>query len=149
MTKEELAAAITGSEYPFTLPKDLKRAARAADLVVIYGASDDLMECEGAIDHELGAGEETAILLTPVGLFNEQACAEQCCFFLEAKALAEKRGGVVTAHWDTDGYSWTYTTAIPHATFEIVEEGLPYCRGIVFALSDVAPAADSGLPECP
>jgi hypothetical protein len=31
-------------------------------------------------------------------------------------------------------YSWTFSTNIPHETFEIAEDGGPFCRGIVFAL---------------
>jgi hypothetical protein len=40
--------------------------------------------------------------------------------------------------WAEEGdYSWTYATEIPHATFEVIEDDGPYCRGIVFALADV------------
>jgi hypothetical protein len=57
--------------------------------------------------------------------------------------LAARLGGRKTARkieavWAEDGYSWTYRTDIPHATFEITEDGEPYCRGIVFALADLA-----------
>lgn len=35
-------------------------------------------------------------------------------------------------------YSWTFKTKIHHSTFEVMEDGKPYCRGLVFALADVA-----------
>ena len=37
------------------------------------------------------------------------------------------------------GYTWIYKTDIPHETFEIVEDGEPYCRGIVFNIGDIPP----------
>jgi hypothetical protein len=43
MTKEELAAQITGREYPFELLPAEKRIAKDSGLIVIYGASDDLV----------------------------------------------------------------------------------------------------------
>ena len=32
---------------------------------------------------------------------------------------------------------WDFKTAIPHETFEVYDEGILYCRGVVFALADV------------
>lgn len=34
-------------------------------------------------------------------------------------------------------FAWTYSTEIPHATFEIIEEGEKFCRGIVFDINDL------------
>lgn len=51
----------------------------------------------------------------------------------------QKSAKSIEALWcKEDGYSWTYKTEIPHATFEVVEDEEPYCRGIVFALADLA-----------
>ena len=33
--------------------------------------------------------------------------------------------------------SWSYLTDIPHKTFDIMEDGEIYCRGIVFSLDDL------------
>jgi hypothetical protein len=33
---------------------------------------------------------------------------------------------------DKDGYYWQYKTDWPHKTFEITEDGEPWCKGIVF-----------------
>ena len=61
---------------------------------------------------------------------DDEAIAE----FVRRKKTARK----IKALWASEGdYSWTYRTDIPHATFEIVEDGAPYCRGIVFALVDL------------
>lgn len=54
----------------------------------------------------------------------------------------KKNAKSIKALWCKEGdYSWTYSTDIPHATFEVVDDGKPYCRGIVFALSDIEPPA--------
>ena len=50
----------------------------------------------------------------------------------------ENGGAVIRAVWEGEpGYSWIISTDVPHETFEIVEDGEPYCRGIVFALADL------------
>ena len=53
---------------------------------------------------------------------------------------AKKDAATVKAVWAPEGenLSWLYRTALPHATFQVNEDGEPYCRGIVFLLSDAA-----------
>lgn len=134
MTKEELAALITGREYrsEMTGPEELQ--AKADGLVVVFGASDDLMEFRGAINNELGAYDGTTAYLTNKGLLTNDCENEECPHF----AAMKKAAATIEALWCAeDGYSWTFKTDIPHTTFEIVEDGEPYCRGIVFVLADV------------
>lgn len=57
---------------------------------------------------------------------------DDCPYYRELKA----RAAIVEAVWDNDGYSWTYKTDIPHETFEVLEDGEKYCRGIVFYLHE-------------
>ena len=137
MTKEDLAALLHGTSYPFDLPHSLASPAREAGLVVVYGASDDLMEFRGAIIDELGACDGSTVLVTRDGLFNDEACLDSCQYFLEAKTLAQQRGRTLEACWEREEYTWTYKTDIPHVTFDILENGEKYCRGIIFALSEV------------
>jgi hypothetical protein len=47
MAKEQLAAILDGSEYPLHINKEIKELLKSAGLVVVYGASDDLMEFDG------------------------------------------------------------------------------------------------------
>jgi hypothetical protein len=134
MTPKTLAEKLNGAEYPFYPDKALMAAAKAAGLVIVYGASDDLMEIDGASHDELGANNGTTAYFTPAGLLVNECEDEDCPHFERLKA----RAATIEALWCAeDGYSWTYRTAIPHETFEIVEDGEPYCRGIVFALKDV------------
>ena len=138
MTKEALAARLDGQASPFEVPKALAAEARRAGLVIVYGASDDLLELRGALEEEIPAYGGTDVLITPDGLWDETSCGERCCHYLAAQVSAEYEGQHLLALWNPgEGYSWQYRTAIPHATFEIVEDGAPYCRGLVFALADV------------
>ena len=138
MNAKELAAKLNGTEYPLYVPKEVAAEAKAAGLVIVYGASDDLMEFAGAVDDELGAYDGTTAHLDANGLLKNDCDNDECPHFEKLKAAA----ATVEALWCKEGdYSWTYKTKIPHETFEIVEDGWPYCRGIVFSLSDVKVAA--------
>lgn len=135
MNATELAAQLNGMQYPVRISKEISKAAKDAGLVIVYGASDDLVEFEGAIRDELGAYNGTTAHLDSTGLLQNDCDNEECPHFEKLKAMA----ATIKAVWDNGtGYSWTYETTIPHATFEVLEEGAPpYCRGIVFALSAV------------
>lgn len=137
LAKESFAQHISGREYPFQLSDSELLQAKAAGLVVVYGASDDLMEFEGAINEELGEPDGKTVIITGDGLFDENACGDECKYFEMARERARKTGATIKAIWAKDDISWQYETDIPHATFEIMENGEMYCRGIVFALADV------------
>lgn len=135
MNKEELAAKLNGREYRNELTTEEAAAAKAAGLVVVYGYSDDNMEFEGAIRDEIGCYEGGTAYLTSAGLLQNDCDDDRCPHF---KRLKEK-AATIEAVWSesSDSPAWTYKTDIPHATFEIIEDGSPFCRGIVFALADV------------
>lgn len=132
---EEFAALLDGREYGNEITDTEASYAKAAGLVVLFGYSDDNMEFRGAIDDEIGCYEGGTAYLTDKGLMRSQ-CNEgdDCPYFM----LAIKTAATIEARWDVDGYSWIYETAIPHATFEIVEGDEKFCRSIVFALADVS-----------
>lgn len=129
MTKEEFASKLNGREYGEEITREEEAQAKASGLVVIFGASDDLMEFRGAIDDEIGAYEGTTAFIAPGGLLQNSSC-DACQYFQKARDEAVK----VEAIWDKDGYSWIYKTDIPHATFDILEGDEKYCRGIVLEL---------------
>jgi len=135
VTCNDLAEKLTGSEYPFDVPDRLQRSAKEDGLVIVFGASDDLMEFRGAINDEIGAYDGTTAYLTSAGLLQSECEDEDCPYFERAKAGA----ATIVAIWGDGEYSWTYATKIPHATFEITDDGGSYCRGIVFSLKDVTP----------
>ena len=56
MPKEQLATELNGIHYPAhrLITKDQIASARAAGLVIVFGASDDLLEFDGAIHDQFG-----------------------------------------------------------------------------------------------
>lgn len=139
MNAKELAAQLNGLQYPVRIPKTLTDAAKAAGLVIVYGASDDLMEFEGAIYDEIGCYDGGTAYVDAKGLLPDRDSIEDDDELKDYFAR-QPNAQPIEALWCQEGeYSWTYKTDIPHETFEVMEDGEPpYCRGIVFALSDLA-----------
>ena len=141
MNAKELAAQLTGREYPLRLSEELVSAAKAAGLVIVYGASDDLMEFDGAIYDEVGA--PITVRINVAGIipdFDQILDRGDTDIKEQLKDYFKREGGgkEITALWCAEpGYSWTYKTDIPHETFEVVEDDEPYCRGIVFSMGNV------------
>lgn len=138
MTKEILASKLNGREYREEITHEECKLAKENGLLVIFGASDDLVEFRGAFDDEDGCCGGT-VRFTRNRIFPDHSdCECQFCGYKEAV----KKSNEVTAVWDQDGYSWQYLTSIPHATFEIVEGDNgdeKYCRGIVISVNDLKP----------
>jgi hypothetical protein len=135
MTKEELAELLHGREYGSEIERHEVKLARENGLVVVFGYSDDVTEFRGAIDDELGSGLHE---FTKAGVFKHE----------DDEEVLEKYGNPVAFNkiksvWnpkDSKGAifaSWAYETEIPHVTFDIVDEGVMYCRGIVFSINDL------------
>lgn len=135
LTKETLAARLNGREYRNEITKDEEAQAKAAGLVVLFGASDDLAELRGAIDDEIGCYGGGEALIVNGALFEFDACDGPCKYAQAAEAEARKSGLSISILWSKDpNYSWIYATKAPHATFDVMEDGEKYCRGIVFEL---------------
>jgi hypothetical protein len=132
ITTKELSARLNGRERRKEMTKEEEAEARAAGLVVVFCASDDLMEFRGAIDDETDCYEGGTAYLTNAGLVHNE-CEDECChYYLEQCDKAQ----TIKAVWGDSGCSWTFQTGIPHHTFDIMEDGDTYCRGIVFALAE-------------
>lgn len=124
VTAKELAARINGCEYGCELAQEDINDARESGLVIVYGASDDLIELSGAMCDEVDVYEGGTIGIMP----GRDALTED-----------DNLDGVSTikALWNVPGTAdWTYETEIPHETFNVYEDGELYCIGIVFALDD-------------
>lgn len=137
MTKEEFAALLNGREYLDEITAEEESQAKANGLLVIFGASDDLMEFRGADHDELSAYQGTIALIDGDGVLPDRNQIENDD---ELKYLFHRQGNAkrVDALWcKEDGYSWTFKTDVPHATFDIVEGDENYCRGIVISISDL------------
>ena len=139
ITKEELAARLNGREYGSEITKDEEKLAKENNLVVVYGASDDLCEFAGATYDEIGCYGGKSINIYKKGIFpdwEEVKDDEE----LAAEYLKNKKKVVRTikAIWcGKEGFNWTYETDIPHVTFEIFDDGEKYARNIIFSLDDL------------
>ena len=136
MNISEFAKMLDGREYGSEITKNEERQAKDLGFVVVYGCSDDIVEFVGTITDEAGCFDGGEIFLDKNGVFEE--CEEQCKYSQTAKSKCH----VIEAIWVKDGYSWVYKTKIPHATFDILEDGEKYCRGIVFEFSSLEVKSD-------
>jgi hypothetical protein len=142
--RDHIAAAISGNEYGKEVSKEVESEAKAAGVVLVFGSSDDLMEFRGAIHDEIDCYDGGTAYLTDAGLLANDCDDDHCPHFERLKSASR----TIEAVWDGDeGYAWTYLTDIPHATFEILDEGTTYCRGIAFLLADAALAACTPAKE--
>lgn len=141
MTPQEFAARLNGREVGQEISPAESKEAAALGLVVVYGYSDDNVELSGAIDDEIGAYDGTTLRVTGLGLLpawpdDGFADEDEAARYFEKKAAGFKE---IEAHWapDEPDCSWAFTTEIPHVTFDVMEDGALFCRGIVFRLVDV------------
>lgn len=133
MTPKEAAAAMDGNEYLNEGTPELFARMKEAGLVAVFGASDDLVEFRGAINDEAGTG---ATPIDGTGIITSKCDCYDCPYFEGIVEGAQ----TIEPEWapdDEPALSWRYKTDIPHETFMILEDGEPFCRGIVFRLADV------------
>lgn len=141
-TRESLAALLNGREYTEEITREEEQAAKISGLLVIFGASDDLMEFRGSIHDEIGAPNREPILFDAKGIIPPW---EQINHNDEDEARAyftrKQNAGVmnVQAIWcdNPDAPAWTYKTDLPHSTFEIKEGDEVFCRGIVIDMTEL------------
>lgn len=133
MDAKLLACALEGEQYPLTLGFATRNDAEKKGLVIVFGASDDTMVFQGAIEDTIDCYEGGIAYLDEKGLLQNKCDDEDCPYFAELK----KKAITIKAVWGQEGYSWTYKTNTPHETFEVLDEDDKYCRGIVFSLKDI------------
>lgn len=144
MTKEELAAKLNGREMRKEITRAEAEEAKKDGLLVIYGYSDDNTEFDGLFSDEVGCYDGGTFLIDKEGVL----CAwfdirgdlneDEARHFLNRKPNAKKIEAVWCAKLPGIGtVSWTYKTDLPHATFDIMEDGEVYCRGIVIDAKDL------------
>lgn len=106
--------------------------------VIVYGASDDLTEFNGAIDDEKGHDGGGKIYLSKDGSIINNDYVEEEKYI---QSEIDNCKNVINAVWckEVEGWkvSWIFETDIPHKTFRIMEDGNIYCIGIVFHISDL------------
>ena len=133
MIEKEIADMLDGHEYGDGIRDDILKYAKEKGAVIVFGVSDDLMEFRGAIYGAIYCCGGGTAYLDKNGLIENKCDSADCPYYIEERT----HGICIEAVWDSEGYSWVYKTAIPHETFEIIEEGEKYCRGIVFSIDKI------------
>lgn len=140
MTKESLAAQLNGIEYPADPHiRNVAADAKAAGLLIVYGASDDLMEFEGAFSDEVGCHDGGTAYLDRKGVLDRSQIDDSDDDAITDFTLRKRSARAVEAVWcpGEPNMSWAYRTDIPHATFDVMEDGEIYCRAIVIDIQDL------------
>lgn len=130
MKIKEFAKSISGKEYGYPqFTKEEIETAQENGWVIVYGASDDLMEFEGCYVDEVGYFDNRTVYIDIDGISIEPICdGNKTIKSIWCGGETDESGNEIT---------WTYETDIPHETFMIYEDGEPYCRGIVFSVDDI------------
>ena len=128
MELKQFAEMLNGKEYGYPqFTQEEIQIAKDNGFVIVYGASDDLMEFEGAIYDEVGCYDGGEVWFNKDRVVDAPATiGDRCIEALWCDANAKDENG--------DVITWTYKTDLPHETFMIYEDGESYCRGIVFEI---------------
>lgn len=141
MKAKEIAALLNGIGYRQEPSKEITTQAKSEGIVIVFGASDDLMEVRGAFDDELGCFGGKTFYISKDGFISRPDCdceyAEK--WYEQNKKNAKAIKAIFGGKEDDNGnpISWTYETDIPHETFNVMEDGEVYCIGIVFEISSL------------
>lgn len=136
MTKEELANLLNGREYRNEITDQECQIAKENGLVVVFGASDDLMEFRGAIYDEVGCYDGGSVYLNVNGKIIDEESKD---WYINTKLpvfqidaiWCPQIEGVIFCSWKIDAED------IETAKFDIFEDGELYCQGIVFELASL------------
>lgn len=137
MNTESVAKIMDGVEYSHEYDR-VPPEAKEHGIVVVFGASDDLLEFRGAIQDEYGSYGGTKVKLDNSGVIENKCDDDACPYFIEKY---EKAFFEVEAVWAENPVDppWTIRSNIPHHAFNVMEEGEVWCRGIVFNKSSLIP----------
>jgi hypothetical protein len=140
MTVREWAEKISGFEYPADELDNLNKEMAADGIIIAFGASDDLLEFRGVIYDEVGAREGMEVRISSRGkgtafIFDEEENKDSAEFNRKEIEQMQK----IKTRWEPEDIdaSWKIETEIPHETFDIMEEGELFCRGVVYHVNDI------------
>jgi hypothetical protein len=146
MKKVELAKQLHGRDYRDEIDEKEAQIAKENGLIVIFGASDDLVEFRGAIYDEIDAYDGTHFIIATPG--TEIPVDEDEETYRKAKKLevwpieeeSQTKKNRFEAIWNPDelNCSWLIKTDLPHSTFDIMEGSDLYCRGLVIDVSSLS-----------
>jgi hypothetical protein len=147
MNKEQFAGTLNGRQYRKEITQEEHKLAKENGLLICFGASDDLIELRGIIYDEVGAydGGTALIVQKKGGVIDTMSESD----FKELQEIMDDNEldfdlpkVEIVAEWGPSDLdcSWLIKSDLPHATFDIMEDGELYCRGIVIEKVDILKA---------
>lgn len=141
--KEDFATILNGREYGNEMSIDEEFIARDNELLVCFCSSDDLLIFKGIFNDETGS---TAYIMSDIKTGGIKLAEDDATQRLEE--IREFTGFrlnlqriKMVRQWYIDGTEgFCIKTTLPHATFDIMEDGELYCRGIVIEKADIETA---------
>lgn len=134
---QNFASRISGQEYPLNDRTLDIEYAKANNLVIAFGSSDDLLEFRGAIYEELGAYEGTLSYILNGKAVQKSEFEDDYIILQKYNILTEKPLTTVQSFWCPEGLdaSWLIKVeGLESAPFDVMKDGELYCRGAVFLL---------------
>lgn len=130
------------------ITREEEETAKKLNLVIVFGASNNLINLRGSIKSEIDiytgdvSFKEDVFYLRNNTLFSLKnpfsEIDQQIEFLNDLGLLKELNLKKIKFICGEHTYCyWSYKTDIPHETFDILEDGKLYCKGIVFSLNDV------------
>lgn len=129
VTAKEMAAMLNGREYGKEISKEEEQLAKINNLLVCFGASDDLLEFHGVYREGVGAwdGHTVRFRLDKMRVVECDDCKD---------CLARTKVITITAEWCPKDLncSWNVYSDVEYETFDIIEDRELFCRGCVIDL---------------
>lgn len=135
----ELAQLLNNHPYGEKIPLELLNAARENNLVIVYGASDDLIEFDGAITDEGGCYNGGHIEFDKDGIVPSKDDIDTCDYdnCIEHYLRTQKCWSIEAVWCSPDQPAWTYIFDHGSSPFVIMEGSEAYCIGLVFSVEDL------------
>lgn len=142
LTKEQMAAKLNGRQYGDEMSKADEATAKESGLLVVFGYSDDNTEFRGLFHDEVVSMDGGNIAIDPFGILPtwDDVCDDRDEDVAQNYFRRKENMRKIEVLWgneESGGFTWAYKTDIPHATFEIFEDGDKFCRGIVIDVKDL------------
>jgi hypothetical protein len=139
---QEFANRISGQEYPLSDKNLNLEYAKANNLVIAFGASDDLLEFRGAIHEEVGAYDGVLTYIINSKVIDDDDLEDDISTLRKYGFFETLPKETVEAIWcESDEFpndlnaSWLIkVNGFESAPFDVMEDGELYCRGAVLLL---------------
>lgn len=143
----KLADNLNNRQYRYETSISLEKFAKDNNLIIVFGASDDLLEFRGAFEEEFGSSEELyfnkefTIISNHNKIKLDEKNIEIKDYFINIHRFdfEVELKNKITQEWcpkDLDT-SWRLSANFPYKTFNVFDEKELYCVGIVFDIDDL------------